>query len=131
MRADGRPPEGIAYGPDGFAEFADKPEEAAIFNQSMVDNSRRFAAEAAAAYDFGRFSTIMDVGGGYGAVLATLLAAAPQAAGCVLDLGHAEEGARALFEKDGVRRAGALCHGELLRSFPRNGRLLRPQIYPA
>ncbi len=48
----GRPPEGIAHGPDGFAEFADKPEAAAVFNQSMVDNSRRFAAEAARAYDF-------------------------------------------------------------------------------
>ncbi|MBS1240404.1 MAG: hydroxyneurosporene methyltransferase [Proteobacteria bacterium] len=98
----GKPPAGIAYGPDGFAEFADRPAEAAIFNQSMVDNSRRFAVEAAAAYDFTQFATIADVGGGYGAVLATLLKAAPRSTGCVLDLAHAEAGALALFEQEGV-----------------------------
>lgn len=98
----GRPPEGIAHGPDGFAEFADKPEAAAVFNQSMADNSRRFAAAAAAAYDFSHFGTIADVGGGYGAVLATLLKAAPGAGGFVLDLAHARDGALALFEKEGV-----------------------------
>ncbi|WP_054531604.1 methyltransferase [Erythrobacter sp. SG61-1L] len=98
----GRPPAGIAHGPDGFAEFADNPEAAAIFNQSMVDNSRRFAAEAAATYDFTRFATLADVGGGYGAVLATLLNAAPDAQGCVLDLAHAREGALALFAREGL-----------------------------
>ena len=99
---EGRPPDFVKYGPDGFAEFADRPDAAAIFNQSMVDNSRRIAGDAAAAYDFAQFATIMDVGGGYGAVLATLLKAAPQATGCVLDLGHAREGALELFAHDGV-----------------------------
>jgi C-methyltransferase len=98
----GRPPEFIKYGPDGFAEFAEKPAEAAVFNQSMVDNSRRIAGEAAAAYDFAQFATIMDVGGGYGAVLATLLKSASNASGCVVDLGHAREGALKLFKADGV-----------------------------
>ena len=98
----GKPPEKIAHGPDGFAEFADKPEAAAVFNQSMVDNSRRFAAEAARAYDFTQFATIADVGGGYGAVLATLLKAAPKSTGCVLDLAHAQQGALALFDKEDV-----------------------------
>ncbi len=98
----GRPPEGIAHGPAGFAEFADKPAAAAVFNQSMVDNSRRFAAEAARVYDFARFALIADIGGGYGAVLATLLQAAPQSSGFVLDLAHARGGAEALFAKEGV-----------------------------
>jgi len=100
--ATGAPPEGIAHGPDGFAEFADKPAEAAIFNQSMVDNSRRFAALAVDAYDFTRFATIADIGGGYGAVLATLLKAAPRATGCVMDLAHPRDGALALFAREGL-----------------------------
>jgi hypothetical protein len=114
----GRPPEGIKYGPDGFAEFADKPAEAAIFNQSMVDNSRRIAGDAAATYDFSRFATIMDVGGGYGAVLATLLKAAPDATGCVLDLGHAREGARALFAQDGVADRARYVQASFFEELP-------------
>ena len=78
----GAPPPGVKHGTEGFADFA--------------DNS------VAAAYDFTRFSTIMDVGGGYGAVLATLLAGAPQARGCVVDLDHARAGAERLFAAQGV-----------------------------
>lgn len=115
---EGRPPEFIKYGPDGFAEFADKPEDAAIFNQSMVDNSRRIASEAAAAYDFTRFATIMDVGGGYGAVLATLLKAAPKAEGCVLDLGHAREGALKLFEAEGVGTRARFVEASFFEPLP-------------
>jgi hypothetical protein len=98
----GLPPEGIAYGPDGFAGLNCDEASAAVFNQAMVDNSRRFAAEAARAYDFARFRTIADLGGGYGAVLVELLKAAPEATGCVLDLAHARGGADRLFMSEGV-----------------------------
>jgi hypothetical protein len=116
----GRPPEGIAHGPDGFAEFAEKPEAAAVFNQSMVDNSRRFAAEAAKAYDFAQFRTIADVGGGYGAVLATLLNAAPQSAGFVLDLAHAQAGALALFQKESVADRARFVEASFFEPLPQS-----------
>jgi len=115
---EGRPPDFVKYGPDGFAEFADKPAEAAIFNQSMVDNSRRIASQAAEAYDFARFATIADVGGGYGAVLATLLKAAPGATGCVLDLGHAGEGALKLFEAEGVSDRARFVEASFFEELP-------------
>jgi hypothetical protein len=113
----GRPPEGIAHGPTGFAEFAGKPEAAAVFNQSMVDNSRRFAA-AARVYDFARFALIADIGGGYGAVLATLLRAAPQSSGFVLDLAHARGGAEALFAKEGVADRARFVEASFFDPFP-------------
>ena len=116
--SNGQPPEFVKHGPDGFAEFADKPEAAAIFNQSMVDNSRRIAGQAAEAYDFTGFSSIMDVGGGYGAVLATLLNAVPGATGSVLDLGHAKEGALALFEHEGVADRARFCEASFFDQFP-------------
>lgn len=114
----GKPPEGIAHGPDGFAEFADKPEAAAVFNQAMVDNSRRFAGEAAKAYDFAQFATIADVGGGYGAVLATLLNAAPRSSGFVLDLAHAQSGAEALFAKEGVSDRARFVEASFFEPLP-------------
>ena len=99
---EGAPPPGIKHGPDGFAELNDKPDEAAIFNQSMVDGSRKVAGQAIAAFDFSRFSTVMDVGGGYGGVLAALLAANPALKGMILDLPHGEAGARAYLAGEGV-----------------------------
>jgi hypothetical protein len=98
----GAPPPFVKHGPDGFAELNDDPKAAHVFNQAMVDGSRRIAAMAAGAYDFARFGTVMDVGGGYGAVLATLLRHAPALTGSVLDLEHAKAGADALFAEEGV-----------------------------
>lgn len=114
----GKPPEGIAHGPEGFAEFADKPEAAAVFNQAMVDNSRRFAAEAAKVYDFAQFASLADVGGGYGAVLATLLNAAPESSGFVLDLAHARDGAEALFAKEGVSGRARFVEANFFEPLP-------------
>jgi hypothetical protein len=91
----GAPPPGIKHGPAGFAELEINPKEAAVFNQSMVDGSRKIAARALAAYDFSRFGTVMDVGGGYGAVLAELLKANAGQRGIILDLSHCADGARA------------------------------------
>lgn len=98
----GKPPEGIKFGPEGFAELNDVPDAAHIFNQSMVDGSRRVADLANAAYDFSRFGTVMDVGGGYGAVLAGILKNHPAMRGSVLDLEHAKQGAEAYFVAEGV-----------------------------
>lgn len=117
---NGKPPEHIKYGPDGFAGLDDDPAAAAVFNQAMVDNSRRFAAEAAASYDFTRFGTIMDVGGGYGAVLVELLKAAPAANGCVLDMDHAREGAEANFRREGVADRARFLTASFFDPLPEN-----------
>ena len=115
---EGRPPEGVKWGPEGFAELDRDAGAAAIFNQSMADNSRRIAGQAAAAYDFTRFATIMDVGGGYGAVLSALLKAAPEASGTVLDLGHARAGAERLFAAEGVASRARFVTASFFEPFP-------------
>lgn len=114
----GLPPAGIAYGPDGFAAFASDEASAAVFNQAMADNSRRIGSEAARAYDFTRFATIADLGGGYGAVLAELLKAAPAASGCVLDLGHAKSGAERLFTVEGLTDRARFVEASFFDALP-------------
>ena len=114
----GRPPAGIRHGPQGFADLNDDAAAAAVFNQSMVDGSRRFAAEAAQTGEFARFATIMDVGGGYGAVLAELLKAVPQARGMVLDLPHARAGAESLFAAEGVGDRAQFVEASFFEAFP-------------
>lgn len=108
---EGRPPESVVYGKQGFADLNDDPAAAAVFNQAMVDSSRRFAAEAVAAYDVTGFSSFADLGGGHGRVLVEFLQAAPEAAGFVLDLPHAAQGAAKLFDEQGVTDRAEFIEG--------------------
>ena len=68
--------------------YAAHPEESAIFNASMVAKSRTVLPAVVAAYDFGGFATIVDVGGGRGHLLELVLAHAPRAAGTLFELPH-------------------------------------------
>jgi hypothetical protein len=68
--------------------FAAHPEEAAIFNSAMVSKSRTVLPAVAAAYDFGPFATIADVGGGRGHLLKLILERAPRARGILFERPH-------------------------------------------
>jgi hypothetical protein len=114
----GAPPPGIKHGPEGFAALIDNPREAHIFNQSMVDGSRRIAARAADAYDFSRFAHVTDVGGGYGAVLAELLRRHPSMRGSILDLPHARAGAELYLAGEGVADRAEFVDGSFFDPIP-------------
>lgn len=73
--------------PDGlFAHLQRDSDEAAIFNASMTAKAVADIAAVLGAYDFSRFSTIADVGGGRGHLLRALLETAPQTSGILFDL---------------------------------------------
>ena len=81
----GRPQRDWASLLDHLAAHA---EESAIFNAAMVSKSRTVLPAVAAAYDFSGFSTIADIGGGRGHLLALVLERAPQATGVLFELPH-------------------------------------------
>ena len=68
--------------------FAAHPEESAIFNAAMVSKSRAVLPAVAAAYDFGGYRTIADIGGGRGHLLKVILERAPRASGILFELRH-------------------------------------------
>jgi hypothetical protein len=70
------------------------PEEAAIFDGAMTDNSRRTAPAVAEAYDFGRFQQLVDVAGGHGLLLTTILQRFPNLKGVLFDLPEVIAGAK-------------------------------------
>ncbi len=75
-------------GTAGFAHLERDPEAAGIFNQAMVDLTRLAAADIVRAYDFSG-QRVMDVGGGYGELLAQILNQYPTARGVLFDMPHA------------------------------------------
>ncbi len=72
-----------------FFDYLSKNKEIAEhFDKSMVNISKMELDSVIAAYDFSKFKTIADVGGGYGAFLGTILQTYPQVKGILFDLPH-------------------------------------------
>lgn len=74
-----------ARGKPFFDHIADRPAELAAFQASQQDRSAREAADVVAAYDFGRFGRLVDVGGSTGVLLSAVLAATPALSGVLFD----------------------------------------------
>lgn len=62
------------------------PDEAEVFGQAMTAKAAADVSAIHAAYDFSRFGTIADIGGGRGHLLRAVLDAVPSAQGILFDL---------------------------------------------
>ena len=74
------------YGQDFWADLAQYPHLRESFDQQMTHRFREQIPQIVAGYNWDRFSTIVDVGGGHGTLLAAILAARPQIRGHLVDL---------------------------------------------
>ncbi|MGW0661167.1 ArsR family transcriptional regulator [Streptodolium elevatio] len=72
----------------GFFDYLheDAPESAETFNRAMTQSSRQSAEDVAAVLDLSEARTVVDVGGGQGLLVATLLERHPHLRGALLDL---------------------------------------------
>jgi hypothetical protein len=70
------------------------------------------------AYDFGRFGTIVDVGGGRGALLAAILREHPGTRGILFDQPHVVAGAPDVLEAAGVADRCQVVAGSFFESVP-------------
>jgi hypothetical protein len=77
-----------------WSYYAEHPEEGRIFNEAMTGKAHGQIAGILASYDFSRFGTIADIGGGRGHLLEAILAAYPNATGVLFDQPHVVEDAR-------------------------------------
>jgi SAM-dependent methyltransferase len=103
-------------GREGFFSMADNPEQAAIFNRTMVSQTVQVAREIVDAYDFSRFKTVADIGGGYGALLAALLKRYPRIQGWSGDLAYMEPDALAYLQQEGVADRGRFVPTDFFKS---------------
>jgi SAM-dependent methyltransferase len=80
------------FGTPLFTYFSTHPQEGEGFNRAMAGFSHQVDQPLVAGYDYSSFSTIVDIGGGYGGWLATILQTYPHLQGIVFDLPHVIEG---------------------------------------
>ena len=92
------------YGESCFGYFEKNPEVGKVFNEAMTTFSRMFTPPVLEAYDFSWLNgkTLVDVGGGHGFVLTSILKKYPEIRGAVADLEHVVAGAPEMIRKAGV-----------------------------
>jgi hypothetical protein len=98
-----------ALGMETYAYLQQNKADAAVFDAAMSSVSGQESIALRDAYDFSKFHTLVDVGGGRGLVLAGLLDAHPTLHGVLFDLPNVAEGARTLL---GEHVAGGRCRIE-------------------
>ncbi len=89
-------------GREGFYSMAERPQEASVLNRSMAQQTLVVARAIVDAYDFTRCRDVVDLGGGYGALLSQVLKAYPHLEGASADLAYLESDARRFFNEAGV-----------------------------
>ena len=106
--------------PDGdpFTNIAATPEREAVFDEAMAAFTQRTAIAVAATYDFSRFGTIADIGGGNGALLIGILSAHRAAKGIVFDLPRATARARVEIERAGLASRCDVVSGSFFEAVP-------------
>jgi hypothetical protein len=109
------------HGTDPWTFRAQHPELSAGFDRAMTSISRQLMASVLAAYDFGRFATLVDIGGGNGALLAAILARYPAMRGVLFDQPHVIAGAAPLLQQAGVADRCELVEGSFFEAVPSGG----------
>jgi hypothetical protein len=104
----------LAHGMSVWEYRAQNLEESEIFDRAMASSSHLVIRSLIEAYDFGRFGTIVDVGGGNGTLLRALLDEYPQLNGVLFDQPHVVEGV-----DPGER--GSVVAGSFFESVPQGG----------
>jgi hypothetical protein len=101
-----------------FGHYASNPADTAIANDAMRAFTVLQARAVLAAFDFSRFGTLMDVGGGTGEMLGSVLAATPSLRGMLFDLPHVVAGAGPVLERHGVADRCMCTQGDFFEAVP-------------
>jgi hypothetical protein len=104
--------------------FNTNPELGEIFNRAMTSYSHQSIGPVLQAYDFSGAETIADIAGGYGHLLAAILAANPNARGVLFDLAAPLAGAPQMLDSYGVADRVELVEGDFFKEVP-----VRADIY--
>jgi O-methyltransferase domain len=106
---------------DPFKDPARTPEDNANFDTAMADFTALVSMAVAAVYDFAPLRTLVDVGGGNGALLIGILRAHRHLRGVVFDQPQAAERAQKAIAEHGLSDRCEAVGGDFFREVPRGG----------
>lgn len=109
------------FGMDVWQYRAQHPEDAKTFDEAMANFTAVVNEAILASYDFSPFGTVVDVGGGDGGLLASILKANLRLKGVLFDLPHVTDGARRRIEAEGLMERCKVVAGDFFASVPSGG----------
>ncbi|MFG2111962.1 methyltransferase [Streptomyces sp. NPDC048718] len=111
----------MANGKPAWDYLHENPDVQALFNAGMTDISAQITVAVATTYDFSAHSTLVDVGGGQGRLLAAILAARPRLDAILYDKPEVVAHAAPVLEQAGVADRCRVVGGDFLTGVPRGG----------
>ncbi|HET6852913.1 MAG TPA: methyltransferase [Pyrinomonadaceae bacterium] len=109
------------FGVDIWKYFQQNPEDAAVFNNSMSSVTAVTNEAITSLYDFSGFKKLVDVGGGHGGLITSLLKSNPAMKGVLFDAPQVIEGARARIEAAGLAERCETVAGDFFKAVPEGG----------
>jgi precorrin-6B methylase 2 len=114
----GQPALKHALGMKLFEYLSNDPESRRIFDEAMTGLSMQVSQAVVAAYDFSGIKRLVDVGGGQGMLVASILAANEQMRAILFDLPAAVENARRQVEQAGIASRCEVVGGDFFELVP-------------
>lgn len=105
-------------GADGFHHLENDADGALLFNRAMVELTQPVAVAVARRLDLSGVSLIVDVGGGYGELIASILSEHPSMRGILFDLAHATATAASHLAAAGVEDRCTVVTGSFFEAVP-------------
>jgi cyclopropane fatty-acyl-phospholipid synthase-like methyltransferase len=105
-------------------EYYEKDEDGIKnFNKAMNGVTQMVVPHILAAYDFTPFKTIVDIGGGDGALLCAIIKSTTDSKGIVLDLAHAKQQALANIQNNHLQDRCSFEEGSFFEAVPADASL--------
>ncbi len=106
------------HGAEVFPYFAANAEAARIFDRAMTSLSNLAIRAVVDGYDFSDIKTLVDVAGGHGRLLTSILKAHPSVKGILFDQPHVLEGAKGSEQINAVGNRCELVGGDFFAGVP-------------
>ena len=106
---------------DNLQYRAQHPDAGAVSNAGMASLATQVANAVVGAYDFSAVGTLVDVGGGQGALLTAVLSAHPELRAVLFDLPRVIEGAREPLTAAGLFDRCQIVGGDMFNAVPAGG----------
>jgi O-methyltransferase domain len=117
----GQPAVEFVTGLPVFDHIGRTPELAEAFNNAMTSFSAVVIPAVIEAYDFTGIDVLVDVAGGHGRVLTSILKAYPKMRGVLFDLPYVVEGARPMIAELGLGHRCRAEAGDMFANVPASG----------
>ena len=109
------------FGMGYFEYLGQHPEADRVFNEAMTGWTQQLVGAVVDTYDFSPFHTVVDVGGGYGALLATILRNNPGTRGILFEQPHVISSAEEELVAAGVADRCTFVGGDFFVEVPAGG----------